>query len=373
MFLQLFGKLKAFSVLAFLLALNVSMVASSRADSLACSAEEGQFSEWCFYVGAGVGLSQFSGLDDADSSWKIDDVNSTAVELYAGYHFSPRWFAEFSYTDYGEIGLVNPYGGTDEFAKMSFSAMALKGGYYVPVSWLTLGKIESSSFQPFVKMGLVSMSPTVSDSRVKFDEGGSIKPQFTLGVDWRFAEDWQLRGQWEMTSELANVTQLSVNYLFSWETRSSSKPVYQAAVVNNDDYTLLTSARVKTAGYKAKATYDVLYFNSASTKIVAESASVLDKVMLTLTQYPHLHISIMDANMRQNASNEHRLLSQQRAEYLREMLILQGVPADRVDLDYYRKPVDNHYQAADFFGRKINVKTLVLAPLSDDTWALFNR
>ncbi|NRB42087.1 MAG: outer membrane beta-barrel protein [Pseudomonadales bacterium] len=349
------------------------MMASSRADSLDCSAEDEQFSELCFYVGAGVGLSQFSGLDDADSSWKIDEANSTAVEFYAGYHFAPRWFAELSYTDYGEMGLINPYGGVDEFAQMSFSAMALKGGYYVPVSWLTMGKIESSAFQPFVKMGLVSVSPTVSDSRVKFDEGGSLKPQFTLGVDWRFAEDWQLRGQWEITSELASVTQVSVNYLFSWDSHSPSKPSYQATAVNKDDYTPLTSGRVKTTARRAKATYDILYFNSASTRVIAESEVVLDKVQRILIKHPHLHISIMDAELNQTASDAHSLLSQQRAKYLRKRLISQGVSSARIDLNYYRKPVDNHYLAADFFGRNINVKTLVLAPLSDDSWALFNR
>ena len=366
MFFQRVLKLKVIVIL-------ILLMSSWTAQSSSCSVEDDEFSELCFSVGFGLGLSQLSGFDDANASWKLDNISSNSIELYAGYHFIPRWFAEISYTQFGVMDLVNPYGGVQEFADVSFSGFSLKGGYYLPVSWLTFGHIESSDFQPFVKMGMASISSIVSDARVKLDEGASIKPQLAFGVDWRFSEDWQARAQWEATSELANVTQLAVSYLFSVDPSSEKKPVYQAEAVDESEYSPLTSVQRKTKRHKNKATFDTLYFKVASTQIDAKSNAVLEKTKRILAQYPHLHVSIMDAELSRNSNTSHKALSQQRAKLLRQLLIGYGISAKRIDRNYYAQSVGNHYQAADFFGRKIKVKTLVLSPVANEKWALFNR
>lgn len=366
---KMFFRLRDFLVL---LAVHVLTVASSHADNQTCSAEASQFDGLCFYVGAGVGLSSLSGFDDSDSAWKIDNIGSTSLELYLGYHFMPRWFAELSYADYGAMDLTNPYGATYEYAEISFSGFSVKGGYYLPVSWVTFGKIESSSFQPFVKMGMANVTSSVSDSRVRFNEDG-IKPQVGLGVDWNFAEDWQLRGQWEVTSGLATVTQVAVNYSFSFDADVSSRPSHQAAPINQNDYQPLSAVNGKAKKQKGKVTYDMFSFEPSSLTIILGSNALLNKIKRILLEYPHLHISILDAELSHNTEAEYKLLSQQRGGRLREILIDHGISAERIDRDYYAQSVDNHYQSTDFFGREINVKTLVLAPISEDSWALFNR
>ncbi|NRB40127.1 MAG: outer membrane beta-barrel protein [Pseudomonadales bacterium] len=361
----------AFTVLAVALS---SMISLSHADSVTCTAEQSDLSEWCFYAGLGLGVSSLSSFDDVDSAWKVDNSSSTGMELTAGFHFLPRWFAEVSYTDFGAADLVNPFGENDEYADIAFSGLSLKGGYYLPVSWVTFGYVQSSAFQPFVKAGVASVSNSISDNRVKFDEGGGIKPQLAVGVDWRFADDWQARAQWEMTSEVASVTQLAVNYLFSFtRNKSITSPAAYTPVVRNKAYRDLTQSKVIIKKHKNKATYDRFYFQPASTKMDKESQQLIESITKILLAHPHLHISIMDAELKQRSSEAYKILSQQRAKKLRQLLIRQGIAAKRIDRNTYGKAVDNHYKAKDFFGRSINVKTLVLAASENDSWVLFNR
>lgn len=355
------------------LVVMVLLSASFGAQSSSCSAQEDAFNERCFYVGAGFGLSQLNGFNDDNASWKIDNINSSGMELFAGYHFIPRWFAEFSYTQFGTMDLVNPYGSEQEYADISFSGLALKGGYYLPISWLSFGRIESSDFQPFVKMGLVNVSYSTSDSQVELDEGASIKPQFALGVDWRFSNHWQARAQWESTYELAHITQLAISYLFSIDNSAPKKPDYKKSNVDESEYRPLNTNLIKTTAHKNKSTYQVILFKAASTNIDSSSEAIIANITRLLTEHPHLQISIMDVNLIQNFSQERTSLTQQRAKRLRKILTDAGISATRINKNNAAESISNPYQSADFFGKEINVKTLVLSPIGNNKWTLFNR
>ena len=366
MFYQCILKLKTLIVLTFLLF-------SLTLEALPCSAEKDSFDQLCFSVGLGLGVTKFSGFNDDNATWKLDDIGSTSMEVFGGYHFLPRWFAEVSYSQFGSMDLVNPYASEKQFADVSFSGLSLKGGYYLPISWLGFGRIASSDFQPFVKVGIASVSNSTSDNRVKLDEGTAIKPQLALGVDWAFSNDWQARAQWESTSELASVAQLGMSYVFSFDRALQKSPTSKPISIDENEYVALMPGTASAKRHKNKSTFERVYFAEGSTALEASAQVIIDKIKAILTQYPYLHIVIMDAELSHNSTLGFKQLSRQRAKKLQQKLIASGISSTRINKQGLLSTVQENYQAADFFGRQISVKTLVLAPLENNTWALFNR
>ena len=60
----------------------------------------------CWYLGAGLGLSQIT-PDVEGTAWRVSDDMDMGFKVHVGYHFLPHWFAEFSYADLGHY-VFNP-------------------------------------------------------------------------------------------------------------------------------------------------------------------------------------------------------------------------------------------------------------------------
>ena len=167
------------------------------------------FAETPWYVGAGVGASNFaqdSTIDETSSGDLDIDSMEIGFSLFGGYQFNERWAVEFGYIDFGKTedydpealalemppGSGNIVGYVGEGLKYETAGIYLNGQYHIPLSnsfsfdlvggWLFSEAKAKQIGDPDFPGPLESAS---------YDDDGAM---LGLALTWQMSRNFGLRG-----------------------------------------------------------------------------------------------------------------------------------------------------------------------------------
>jgi hypothetical protein len=142
--------------------------------------------------GVRVGVDAgFSWLEprNRDGGYKVDDETSGGFRVVAGYTWAPRWTAEVFYADAGSASINSDNPAVGRLGTIDYVM------YGAGVQWAPFGAAQMARFYPFAKAGLVSISNSVSDSRIQYDRLNSWGVYLGGGAAWRVTQTWTLQGE----------------------------------------------------------------------------------------------------------------------------------------------------------------------------------
>lgn len=291
----------------------------------------------CFYLGAGLGVS-FLEPNTKGSTWNLDDKNDVAIALYGGYQFTRDWFTEVLVADLGKAGLAynNPLVSIEE--SISYKVAAAYAGYYLPFDW-----IEDTRF--YVKGGLSYLMRSTSANTVKLDKEKSLLvPALSAGVEWRFANDWTLRGEFNSFSNRTRMADISVAYWFGngrYRPAPPPPPIPDpvaeeevveeilAEVEENQEPTL-EQLEARNIAALANETLPALNVDISSTELSQSSLNELDALVTALEAYPDIRIEIRGHTDSTGSVAYNQALSERRAERVYNYLVEHGIDPARL-------------------------------------------
>ena len=116
-----------------------------------------------------------------------------------GKQFKPHWAWEFAYLDAGEAGLGNANPALA--AEVPNAAIA----YDIPSLFFNYSpQNPNHDFSYFAKLGVSLIDNNANDSRIPFDRQSTLQLAFGVGAQWRFAQRWFLRAEYDSYDRDAN-------------------------------------------------------------------------------------------------------------------------------------------------------------------------
>ena len=153
------------------------------------------FAETPWYVGAGVGMTNYQGDSINNVPQASIDVDGweTGFSLFGGYQFNERWAVEAGYTDFGEAEDFDPNGQIIGIGvNLESAGIYLNGQYHIPLSnsfsldlvggWL-FGEADAKEVFPPNTGG--------TPQSASFNDNGAM---LGLAFTWQMARSFGLRG-----------------------------------------------------------------------------------------------------------------------------------------------------------------------------------
>lgn len=289
----------------------------------------------CFYVGAGLGISLFD-PNTRGSTWKQDQTNDVALALYGGYQFTRDWFVEGLYADLGKATLQynNPLVDIEE--SISYKVAAAYAGYYLPFDW-----IADTRF--YVKAGISYLMRESSASTLSLDKEKSVLvPAMSVGVEWRFADDWTLRGEFNSFSNRTRMADISIAYWFGngryrpepiapvVEPEPIEEEIIEEVVAEALQEPTLEQLEARNIEALANETLPALNVDISSTELSQSSLNELDALVTALETYPDVRIEIRGHTDSTGSHAFNQKLSERRAERVYNYLVEHGIDASRL-------------------------------------------
>jgi len=313
--------------------------------------------------------------------WSTSDDSDSGYQVFGGWYFKPKWFAELSYADLGEAGLSNSNPALTGTEKISYKIPAVFVGYYLYE--------PQARFNLYGKIGISSIDNETTTSRVDYEKQNSVGLSGGIGLQWRSASSGLFaRLAADFYDEDARSIGLSLGYFFGGS-RSSQQAVVDldsdmdgvmdsidscpgtaagvavdatgcAIVVAPEPVILDTDAdgvidsqdqcpdtekgatvdatgcvELVTVIEKINLSLEGVYFDTNSAEITAASEIILDKAVAALQGSPTARVEVQ-AHTDSIGEEEYNLgLSTRRAENVRNYLISRGIAADRLTAKGY--------------------------------------
>jgi OOP family OmpA-OmpF porin len=284
-------------------------------------------------------------------SWDDNNVDdsSTGVKLYGGYRFN-RWFGvEGAYQKFGDFEadfLPNQPGGDNSLELDGFS---LAGVLFVPVPVENIEPFLKAGFYDFDQQRVVDNAVADSNSPSGLMAGGGAhlivtdKLRFRLEADWFDIDDADL---WSLN--------LGVSYLFGRPAAplAAATPVAAAAaepapppppppppadsdgdgVVDGVDRCPDTpaGAQVDATGCETELTLKGVTFALNSATLTPQDQLLLNSVAAILRQRPQFNVDVVGHTDNTGSDTLNQDLSERRASAVRDYLVEQGIPAERL-------------------------------------------
>lgn len=290
-------------------------------------AEKTQFVS-CFYLGAGLGYSQLE-PETKNSAWKLDKKNDFSIALYGGYQFTHDWFTEIIIADLGKAKLKhrNPLSPITE--TIQTRVVATYAGYNLPLHF-----IPDSHF--YIKAGLSYIMHNSSDSAVRLDKKSNfVAPALAAGLQWRFADDWTLRGEFNSFSNRTHMADVSVAYWFG-NSRYRPAPIILAPVVEEMQEEELASEptleelEARNIAALENDQLPEIYVAIDSTELNQAALNELDALVTALNAFPDVHIAIQGHTDNTGAKAYNQNLSERRAQRVYQYLVDKGIDKARL-------------------------------------------
>lgn len=307
----------------------------------------------CVSINAGLGISQFS-PDTGNSSWSLDNNQDLGFRLSAEYYFSRYSFLEASYVELGqaEFNNSNTAISTTETISYKTPAVFLGSSYSIPALPLDF----------LAKIGASSVSTSSSSDLLFANDDTSIQFAWGVGLRYFLSRQWALKADFEAFSEDSHLTSLSLSYLFGGRTYTSppqNKPPIKSkysieeiskpepviidtpadsdadGVINAEDRCITAEhlrSRVNQYGcVKYTGTFVNSQFGSGSynTSINTEE---LDRYVGILNDHPDTLLIIIGHTDSVGSEASNLILSQRRAETVKDYLIKLGINAEQLSL-----------------------------------------
>ncbi|QTH63079.1 choice-of-anchor L domain-containing protein [Psychrosphaera ytuae] len=158
----------------------------------------------CWYVTFGMGQG-FVYPDQNDTIWRVYDNGDLAYGLTVGYSFSPQWFTELNYTDFGEASLYSRNPSISQDLLVSYEGFGVDLGYWL---WE-----RSSELNVYVKAG-AGFIDTTANLPEHHRQVESTQLRLGIGAQWNISEDWFFRAEHTRNDRDARMTSISIGYLF---------------------------------------------------------------------------------------------------------------------------------------------------------------
>ena len=306
----------------------------------------------CWYSGIGYGLSHLN-PDANNTTWDITGKDDVGWLVYGGYHFKPKWFAEFAYHDMGEVSANDRNPVRNASGSISYKVPTLMAGYYFDLPSLTNHVIPELPFDTFVKLGVAAIDNDASPSIIPLDQRSNVQLALGVGAEWRFHQNWKVRTQYESFDIDAQSLNFSVIYIFGGSektTRVEPRVMEEAKKVQEKVFTPVKTevsepakfVEVKRAEVKVDRALDKkacemfsgslegVYFKSGSDQLAEESKAILLETIELLKKYSNLRIEVQAHTDWQGSAVTNQVLSDKRAASVKDYMALNGVSEGRV-------------------------------------------
>ena len=287
----------------------------------------------CWYVAGGLGLTRIDPEGEANG-WHTVDDSSDGFKLILGYHFSPHWFGELSYTDAGEASLDNLNPAIAGEPGITYKIPSLFGGY-----WL---RGPEKDWNVYAKLGLSSINNDVTDNRVPFDKQSSVQLAGGVGIQWRFASRWFVRLEHDTFDRDANYTGLSLGtYLgrSAGQTQEPSPAPQHAPVTPvpvSEPEPIIPATQPPIADCKAfSGTIEGVQFVTNSAELTLEAEQILGETAKILQKYSDIQLEVQAHTDSDGPEDYNLKLSQERAKSVVSFLVSKGVAAGRLSARGY--------------------------------------
>jgi len=320
------------SLLAMLLSTSICLPAM---------AQTGDFSR-SFYVGVSGGISQLEPESQVPEFFVEDDTDS-AVKVFIGYDFSPRFAAELAIADLGEAVI-----GPDSVGAISYDVVEFSGLY-------RLFDKDRRGFGAFLKLGVGGLD---NESELNFTRDNDIHLSGGVGVEWATRIGFAIRGELEAFDSDARLASIGLLWRFGGGGSSDSgddlfkegaDPVgglidngSDLANLDDDDNDGVPNSLDDCAGTEPGAAVSAtgcavfggvlegVQFESNSDKLVDAAQSVLNDAADVLLSDPSLNVEIQAHTDSQGAADFNIELSKKRALATVRYLMLRGVPSEQM-------------------------------------------
>jgi outer membrane protein OmpA-like peptidoglycan-associated protein len=314
----------------------------------------------CFYIGAGWLPATHVKPEGIASGWSTSDDSDAGYNIFAGWHFKPRWFVELGYADLGEAGLSNVNPSISGIENISYKIPSLHAGYYFLK--------PESQFNVYGKVGIATIQNEATTSLVPFDKQNSIGVSGGVGVQWRSQSSGLFaRLAADFYDKDARSIAIMLGYYFGSTEKSSKKSAQYSAepevtpvpalapvavpVVASYDFDLdadgvidgsdqcpgtRESIAVDEAGCSIfQVALQGVSFENNSAELKPGSEQVLDQAAQVIIASPGVRVEVQAHTDSVGSKKYNQNLSEKRASSVREYLISKGVSATQLESKGY--------------------------------------
>lgn len=307
---------------------------------LAANASAGDFDGG--YVGGKVGSSR----SDTSGVLTSSRASSTSYGLEGGY----GW--DLGSTTVGVNGFY------DSNSQTNHTPLGQLGSRVYGLG-LKLG-LPINSLMPYAKLGYGHANGTGAISAF-----GANKLNGGLGLEYKFAPNWSVAGEWTTISPSSNGTKLNndnfsigVNYYFA---APKAVPVSApaAAAVMSEAPKPAPQESWKTIVQEKPVHIEGASFDTNSAKLKPAANAKLQQVVDFSQRYPDANLEVSGYTDDRGSRAYNQKLSQRRAESVKTYLVNKGIAAERITAKGYGvdKPVaDNKTRAGRAMNRRVEVR-----------------
>ena len=310
----------------------------------------------CFYIGAGWLPVTHVNPEGVASGWSTSDDSDAGYNIFAGWHFKPRWFGELSYADLGEAGLTNINPAITGTEGISYKIPALHIGYYFLK--------PESRFNVYAKAGVSSIRNEATTPLVPFDKQNSVGISGGVGVQWRSQTSGLFaRLAADFYDKDARSIGIMLGYYFGSAEKSAKKPAVVIAepeaapvpvavpvvvshdvdsdadgVIDGSDQCENTRENivVDEAGCSIfQVALEGVNFENNSAELKPDSKQVLDQAAQVIMASPGVRVEVQAHTDSVGSKKYNQTLSEKRATSVREYLVAQGVSAAQLESKGY--------------------------------------
>jgi outer membrane protein OmpA-like peptidoglycan-associated protein len=310
----------------------------------------------CWYLGAGYGFSHVD-PEGASNGWHTDDDESEGWEVILGKHFKPHWFGELKYADIGEAGLGNTSSTLDtqyHEANISYRVPSLMLGYYL--------LNENRRFNLYGKAGVAAIINNDHDHGNTLDFEEVTDAQLALGAGLQFrARDsrWFARLNFDSYDRDAWYASISL-YRYFGSHKKQRQELPPQPVVISDPKPVIVEPVAECASFNTALSG--VNFATASHQLTENAKQVLKPYAKILRRHTDTIVSIEAHTDSVGREAANLMLSQRRAESVRNLLVFQGVNKEQLQVHGYGElqPIANN-QSVEGRARNRRVEINIIA------------
>ena len=289
----------------------------------------------CGYIGAGYLFATHVDPDGESNTWKTSDDSDSGYNIYLGWHFKPRWFAELSYADLGEAELLTAPPNVPDSGGITYKIPSLHVGY-----WFLK---PEERFNVYAKAGLSSISNNATNSAIPFEKQNRVNITGGVGVQWRSqASGLFARLEAVLYDKDAYSLGINVGYYFGspsfWNTSVSLMDNDGDGVRDENDLCPKSMigmiVDVSGCGMPDISLHGVS-FRTNSAVITRQSKLILDNAAAALMSAPFMRVEVQAHTDSLGKSAYNEGLSARRAMAVKSYLESKGVSSDRMEARGY--------------------------------------
>ncbi|OEF86461.1 hypothetical protein A142_11015 [Vibrio splendidus 12E03] len=292
-----------------------------------------------FYVGGRFGWGYFLDACESDANECNEDTFGGGV--YAGYQFNDWLALEAGVTDYGEIDAT--YNGSRVSADAYGAELSAKFSYHLSPDWTLFSRL-GASYQDIDK--------TSDWGQQNSQDWNTL---VALGIDYRFSQQWSLRGEYQFIDGIGDsdvlqsdlhFTSLGLTYHFGQKTHKLVPDSQLNPVLPPETKTVIK--------YISLDAYAWFAFDS----LIFQPNEGLDSLVRALGQYAVGGISITGHTDSSGAEAYNQALSELRAQAVADYLIENGVASERltvIGMGESQPVADNHSKEGRAKNRRVEI------------------